>query len=128
MRQMPCSRKGATDCRVYRGKKTCRMSQGVRDDLPGYAFGLSKERKYPVDTRRRAISAKGRAKQQLNKGNLTKKQYDRIIRKADNYLKGCPKRTTAGATVGLGCPNSKMPLLAIAAIAGAAWLLYRATK
>lgn len=41
---------------------------------------------YPMPDRTHAANAKGRAKQQLKKGNLTKEQYERIVRKADRVL------------------------------------------
>jgi len=104
------------------------MSQDVRDSLPDFAFGLPKKREYPIDTRNRAINAKGRAKQQLKKGNLTKAEYSRIVKKADAYLKGCPKKTTSGA-VGAWCPNApKFPWLPVAIAAGVGFLIYQATR
>jgi len=109
------------------------MSQEIRDSLPDHAFGLPKKREYPIDTRNRAINAKGRAKQQLKKGNLTKAEYNRIVKKANAYLKGCPKKkTTSGVTiptVGAGCPlKGKFPWLPIAIAAGVGFLIYRATR
>jgi hypothetical protein len=41
---------------------------------------------YPMPDRAHAANAKGRAKQQLKKGNLTKDQYEKIVRKADRVL------------------------------------------
>lgn len=41
---------------------------------------------YPMPDRTHAANAKGRAKQQLKKGNLTKEQYEKIVRKADRVL------------------------------------------
>jgi hypothetical protein len=41
---------------------------------------------YPMPDRTHAANAKGRAKQQLKKGNLTKDQYEKIVRKADRIL------------------------------------------
>lgn len=38
--------------------------------------------------RAHAANAKGRAKQQLKKGNLTREQYDKIVKKADRILGG----------------------------------------
>lgn len=41
---------------------------------------------YPMPDRTHAANAKGRAKQQLKKGNLTKDQYEKIVKKADRVL------------------------------------------
>jgi hypothetical protein len=38
--------------------------------------------------RAHAANAKGRAKQQLKKGNLRREQYDKIVKKADRILGG----------------------------------------
>jgi hypothetical protein len=43
---------------------------------------------YPMPDREHAANAKARAKQQLKKGNLSKDQYDKIVRKADRILDG----------------------------------------
>ena len=42
---------------------------------------------YPVDTRGRAISAKGRAKQQLNRGKMSRSKFQSIVAKANRVLK-----------------------------------------
>lgn len=53
-------------------------------------FGLpptkGKPGKYPVNTRGRAANAKGRAKQQLKKGNLSKSSYTKIVGAANKKL------------------------------------------
>jgi hypothetical protein len=49
-------------------------------------FGLPSERKYPMTDRAHAANAKARARQQLNKGNITQAEYDRIIAKANRML------------------------------------------
>jgi hypothetical protein len=41
---------------------------------------------YPMPDRAHAANAKGRGKQQLKKGNLTREQYDKIVKKADRIL------------------------------------------
>ena len=50
-------------------------------------FGLSGQRKYPVDTRRRAANAKARAKQQLKRGRLSRSAYNRMVAKANRRLR-----------------------------------------
>ncbi len=57
-----------------------------RNSLPKSQFGLPGKRGYPVDTRRRAANAKARAKQQLNKGNLRRSSYNKIVAKANRKL------------------------------------------
>lgn len=57
-----------------------------RKSLPKSAFGLPGKRSYPMDTKKRAANAKGRAKQQLSKGNLSKSSYNKIVRKANRKL------------------------------------------
>lgn len=63
-----------------------KLTMKSRKALPPSAFGLPKERAYPVDTAGRAANAKARAAQQVDKGNLSGKQYAGIIRKADKKL------------------------------------------
>lgn len=41
---------------------------------------------YPMPDRKHAANAKGRAKQQLKSGNLSRDQYEKIVRKADRIL------------------------------------------
>lgn len=57
-----------------------------RNDLKKSVFGLPGERKYPIPDRAHAINAKARATQQLEKGNLTKAQKEKIDRKANKKL------------------------------------------
>jgi hypothetical protein len=63
-------------------------------------FGLKptkgKPGKYPVNTRGRAISAKGRAKQQLKRGRISKSQYSTIVAKANKKLGKGKKRGRKG--------------------------------
>jgi heme oxygenase len=44
-------------------------------------------RSYPVEDRSHAADAKGRAKQQLEKGNLTRGQYEHIVSRANEALR-----------------------------------------
>lgn len=41
---------------------------------------------YPMPDRQHAANAKARAKQQVKRGNLSKGQYEKIVRKADKKL------------------------------------------
>lgn len=63
-----------------------RITSKKRRSLPKSAFGLPGRRGYPVDTPRRAANAKARAKQQLNKGNLSRSSYNKIVAKANRKL------------------------------------------
>jgi hypothetical protein len=57
-----------------------------RKQLPPSAFGLPGQRKYPMPDRAHAANAKARAKQQYNKGRLSKSQLEQIDRKANRKL------------------------------------------
>ena len=57
-------------------------------------FGLPGKRKYPMPDREHAINAKGRAKQQLKKGKLSRSAYEKIVAKANRILDGKNKKST----------------------------------
>lgn len=71
-------------CRRY-GK----LNAARRRNLPDKAFGLPDKRAYPMPDPRHAANAKARAKQQLKKRRLSRKEYDKIVRKADRVIKAC---------------------------------------
>jgi hypothetical protein len=68
-----------------------------RARIPSKKFGLPEKARtpeakkesgnYPMPDREHAVSAKGRAKAQLKRGNLAKDQYERVVRKANRVLK-----------------------------------------
>jgi hypothetical protein len=68
-----------------------------RAKLPSKDFGLPEKARtpeakkdtgnYPMPDRGHAVSAKTRSKKQLDAGNLTKDEFERINRKADKILK-----------------------------------------
>jgi len=58
-----------------------------RNRLKKSQFALPGSRKYPVDTRRRAINAKGRATQQYKKGRISRSTKNRIHAKANKVLR-----------------------------------------
>ena len=62
------------------------LSTKKRDNLPKSEFGLPEERKYPMPDKSHAANAKARASQQLDDGNLTKAEKEKIDRKADRIL------------------------------------------
>lgn len=63
------------------------MKAKQRNKLKSETFGLPAERKYPMPDKAHASNAKARAKQQLDKGNLSKGQYDKVVSKANKKLK-----------------------------------------
>lgn len=70
-----------------------KMTAKRRKSLRKSTFGIPSKRKYPMDTRGRAANAKGRAKQQLNKGRISRSTYNSIVAKANRKL-GKSKSTT----------------------------------
>ena len=74
-----------------------KLSAKQRAKLPSREFGLPEKARtpearmetgnYPVHDKGHAISAKQRSKAQLEAGNLTKDEFERINRKADRVLK-----------------------------------------
>jgi len=57
-----------------------------RRRLKKSSFGLPGRRAYPMHDRSHAANAKARAKQQLNKGRLSRSAYNRIVAKANRKL------------------------------------------
>ena len=74
------------------------LSSSKRAKMPAKEFGLpekarTKDQKketgnYPMPDKPHARNAKSRAAQQYKAGNLTKKELDKIDRKADKMLDG----------------------------------------
>jgi hypothetical protein len=58
-----------------------------RSKLKKSQFGLPGKRKYPMPDEKHAANAKGRAKQQLKKGKLSRSAYNKIVAKANRILK-----------------------------------------
>jgi hypothetical protein len=67
---------------MYGGETTMKRSKLKRSQ-----FGLPGKRKYPMPDKKHAANAKGRAKQQLRKGNLSRSAYNKIVAKANRVLK-----------------------------------------
>ena len=73
-----------------------KLTPKQRAKLPARAFGLPEKARsedarkesgnYPIPDRGHAISAKRLSRLQRKAGNLTKDEFDRINRKADNIL------------------------------------------
>lgn len=73
-----------------------KLTTEMKNSLPARYFGLPRKREYPMAViiggkakwdKRHAALAKGRAKQQFERGFLTTTQYNRIVSKADKVLK-----------------------------------------
>lgn len=62
-----------------------KLTAKQRDNLPAKDFGLPGGR-YPMENKKHAADAKGRATQQYNKGNLSASQKAKIYAKADKVL------------------------------------------
>jgi hypothetical protein len=62
------------------------LSTRTRKRLPASAFGLPKQRKYPMPDRAHAANANARAKQMLRRGRLSRGAYQRIVAKANRRL------------------------------------------
>lgn len=63
------------------------LKAAKRKKLKKSQFGLPGSRKYPVDTRKRAGNAKARAKQQFNKGKISKSTLNKVNAAANKRLK-----------------------------------------
>ncbi len=70
-----------------------------RKSLKKGTFGLPGERKYPMPDKAHAANAKARAKQQLDKGNISESEYNRIIAKANRVLERAGAKTISGSPV-----------------------------
>jgi hypothetical protein len=62
-----------------------KLTSKARSKIPTSKFAGA-GRSYPIEDRGHAIAAKGRAKQQEERGNLTMAQATRIIAKANRKL------------------------------------------
>ncbi len=62
------------------------LSTKSRNKLTGSTFGLPASRKYPMPDASHAANAKARATQQVNAGNLSEEEADKIRRKANAML------------------------------------------
>jgi hypothetical protein len=62
-----------------------KLTTAARDKLPARDFA-GKDRSYPVDTKGRAVAAKGRATQAVKAGRMSKAEESRIDAKANRKL------------------------------------------
>jgi len=65
-----------------------------RNKLKKSQFGLPGKRKYPMPDKEHAVNAKGRAKQQLKKGRLSRAAYEKIVAEANRVLKAAKTNPT----------------------------------
>jgi hypothetical protein len=63
-----------------------KLSTKERHSLPKNQFGLPEKRKFPMPDESHARNAKARAEQQVEKGNLSESEKQRVDRKADRIL------------------------------------------
>ncbi len=65
-----------------------------RAKLPTSTYALPKQRAYPIPDKAHARNAKARAAQALKKGEISKSEFDTVIRKANKKL-GAPTASAA---------------------------------
>ena len=63
-----------------------KLKAAQRNKIPSSKFGLPGERKYPMPDKSHAADAKGRATQQVKKGNLSPASAAKIRAKANAIL------------------------------------------
>lgn len=63
-----------------------KLNAAKRNKLPKSSFGLPGSRKYPMPDKSHAVRAKGRATQQVKKGNLSPAAASQIRAKANRVL------------------------------------------
>lgn len=71
-----------------------KLTASKRKKIPSSKFA-GPGRSYPVPDRAHAANAKARAKQQLNKGHISRSEYNQIVAKANKVEKrtgGVPKK------------------------------------
>lgn len=100
-KKAPAKKSSAKKAPVKKAKKagvkpTGKLTTKRRNALKPSKFGLPPTKdeagKYPMPDKSHASNAKARASQQLKKGNLSKTEYDKIVRKADKILYGVAKK------------------------------------
>jgi hypothetical protein len=71
------------------------LSSRRRKSLKASTFGIPSKRAYPMPDKSHASNAKGRAKQQLKKGKISRSTYNTIVAKANRKLGTSGKKATA---------------------------------
>lgn len=62
------------------------LTAAARKALPKKDFGEPGSDKYPMENWQHAAAAKSRAKQMLNRGKLSRSEYDKICAKANKIM------------------------------------------
>lgn len=75
-----------------------KLTTKSRKSLPTSEFALPGRRKFPVDTKARAANAKARAKQGLDKGTITRAEFDKIVAKANAKLRRAKAKSIQSAS------------------------------
>ena len=63
-----------------------KLTEAARNKLKPSVFGLPDRKAYPMPDAEHAANAKARAKQQLDKGRLSKPDYDHIVTMANHMM------------------------------------------
>ena len=71
-----------------------KLTAKIRNKIPKKEFGLSDERKYPVNDKAHAALAKGRANEMEAKGKLSASNKSKIDAKANKVLDKSKKKPT----------------------------------
>lgn len=66
-----------------------KLSYKKRQSLPSSAFGLPRERRFPMPDASHARNAKARASMALRNRTISRAQYAQIVGKADRIIKRC---------------------------------------
>ena len=69
---------------------------GQRKRMKSSSFGLPREEKYPINTKKRAISAVAYAKKNARNRDITPQERDRILRKVHERYPGINIKPTSG--------------------------------
>lgn len=94
-REINCKLEGDTNSPGLQGLSaaTCgsrygRLSYKQKKRLPASVFALP-GRRFPMPDAAHAANAKARARQALNRGTITKREFEKVTRKANSILKRC---------------------------------------
>lgn len=63
-----------------------KLKAAARNAMPASAFGMPKQRKYPMPDPTHAVNAKARATQMVKRGKLSPATASRIMAKANRIL------------------------------------------
>jgi hypothetical protein len=69
------------------------MKARTRRKLKKSQFGLPGERKYPMPDKAHAVNAKARAKQQRQRGKLSKSAYEKVVANANKVIKRSKRKS-----------------------------------